>query len=218
MLLDDAEEHAAALNFNQQFAGTEASFRETYEVPGAFTKAGWDFMQDAVMHGERYMAGEPWVTGKEAPAAAGVHLSDGLMLRYRTEYTQAWRQYLQNGNLVHFSGVAEAARGLEQLAGDSSSLTLWLAAAAQNTAVLAPAFQTVDAAMAAGAEYRATLAHLAAAIRKSPGEPALGAAAQALQSVNKIEAAGQLDAVIDRVLEEPVIATRAVLRMSGPSK
>src|SRR5579872_898757 len=164
MLLNGAEQHAAALNFNRQFAGTEATLRETYEVPGAFTKPGWDFIQDAMTKSDRGFDGEPWVTGDDARSAAGAHLVETLRNRYRTEYTQAWRRYFQNGSLVKFSGVPDAARALEQLAGDNSPVTLWLAAAAQNTSVVAPAFQTVDAAIAAGDGYRAAMAQLAAAI------------------------------------------------------
>jgi type VI protein secretion system component VasK len=238
-LLADAEKHTTALNFNRQFAGSEKVLTDAYEVPGSFTKAGWNFVMDAIAHSERYFSGESWVVG-DSTAAGGGHstLAADLAGRYRTDFTTVWRQYLQSGALVRFASLKDGAQKLEQLAGESSPLSQWLSLAAENTSVDAAmtdgAFQPVAAAQTALARYRESLAALSASIEKVVGQraaagdtaagQALALSQQTLQATKQIEtsfhadAAGHLDATIARMFEEPIAGARSVLRAGGPAE
>jgi len=193
-LIEDAEKQSPSVSFNRQFAGPAQALADSYEVPGAFTKAGWDFVHDAISHSERYFAGESWVSGVNSSSGAGdARLVEELTARYRAGFVDAWRQYLQSASLVRFAGLHDAAQKLGQLAGDNSPLDQWLSLAALNTAVDVPAvadsFQPVAAAQAGSQRYRELLASLSASLASATGDDSASMAKtqQALQAARQIE-------------------------------
>ena len=56
--------------FNRDYPGTAPYIVDGFEVEGAFTKGGYVFMQDAILHPEPYTSGEEWVLG---PATGPLH-------------------------------------------------------------------------------------------------------------------------------------------------
>jgi type VI secretion system protein ImpL len=235
-LLEDAAKHNPPLSFNRQFAGSEQVLAADYEVPGAFTKGGWDFVKDAISHSERYFGGESWVAGGNAAAGMDhARLAEELNARYRADFAKAWRQYLRSGSVVRFASLKEAVQKLDQLCGEKSPLSEWLSVAAVNTDVDVPAvaaiFQPVRAATAASQSYRDALSALRASLQKAAGQGSApsdaavaettAAAQQTLKTVKQIgasfhsDAEGQLETQVVRMLEEPVTAARSVLRAGG---
>src|SRR6185436_7416172 len=62
-MLAEAVKTSQPVNFNKQFPGSAQVVVQPYEVRGAFTKGGWNFMKDAIAHADRYFNGEQWVLG-----------------------------------------------------------------------------------------------------------------------------------------------------------
>ena len=69
-MLTEAQKASPAVDFNRQYPNSAASVVEPHVVPGAFTRSGFTFMQDAVHHPDRYFQGETWVLGDQAGAFA----------------------------------------------------------------------------------------------------------------------------------------------------
>ncbi|PYY13139.1 MAG: hypothetical protein DMG61_14385 [Acidobacteria bacterium] len=63
-MLDDAGRGRSAVNFNRQFPGSAQAVVDTYEVPAAFTKSGFQAMQKSIQSPEKF-SGEEWVLGPQ---------------------------------------------------------------------------------------------------------------------------------------------------------
>ncbi|MBV9879090.1 MAG: hypothetical protein JO180_01275, partial [Gemmatirosa sp.] len=114
------------------------------EVPGAFTAAGWKFMQDAFGHADRFFQGERWVVGDAGAAQSQDRdrVLAELRTRYRTEYVARWRTFVRSITTTRPANARDAAQKLGVLGGPQSPLLAALALASRNT--------NVDSAMAAG--------------------------------------------------------------------
>lgn len=221
LLLADAESHYPAVSFNGQFPGSAAVLTDPHEVSGAFTKAGWEFVHDAISQSERYVASESWVwDGNAAAPPSDPHLEAEVSARYSAAFIETWRQYLQSATLASFATLKDAAQKLKLLAGDHQFLTWtgtqwtaqsqtgsvpspldqWLSLAALNTAVDAPAvaaiFQPVQAAQAGSQRYRDLLGSLSSSLDSAAvGDAAsLDMADHALQAAKQIEASFNTEA------------------------
>ena len=148
-MLAAAAKGNADIGFNQLYPGSASALSDTYVVPAAFTAAGWQFMENALKHVDRYFSGEAWVMGEQGGGPADVaQLSAGLRARYRADYVRQWRTFLRSARVVGYAGVADAARKLAVLSGNQSPLLHLFLLVAQNTAVDsqlgATAFQPVQ--------------------------------------------------------------------------
>jgi type VI secretion system protein ImpL len=97
LLLAEAAKHSPTLSFNRQFAGSDRVLSEAYDVPGPFSKAGWDFVKDAIAHPESHFAAESWVADESQAAVASSQVVGYIAGRYRVDFARAWRQYLRSG-------------------------------------------------------------------------------------------------------------------------
>ena len=226
-MMADAAKRERPLNFNGRFPESATVLTESYEVPGQFTKSGWDFVHAAIQRGESYLAGEVWVVGDNAaPNVDRARLAADLSERYRTDYAQAWREYLHGGVPARFTSLKDAAARLTTLAGEKSPLMAWLNLAAENVAVgdagLRGTFQPVEAAVAAGGRYRESLAALGAAanrvlVRRATDADAAAVVEQAEKTAKAIQAAfhadsgGHVEAQVARVLDEPIAGVRHLI-------
>lgn len=123
------------------------------EVSGAFTAAGWEFMQNAFRNSDRYFEGEGWVVGD----ATATQTQDRdrilaeLRARYQSDYVQKWRTFVKATSVVRPIGardaaVKDAAKKIGILGGAQSPLLAALAMVARNTdvdSIVAAAFQPV---------------------------------------------------------------------------
>ena len=136
------------VNFARAVPGAAGLVRDTYIVPGAFTKPGWNAMQAAFADIDRYFKGDAWVIGEQAPVTADrAKLRDELRARYAGEYLSHWRAFLAAATVERFAGVSDGARKLATLSSNQSPLLALLALVSRHTAVdsvkVRPAFQPV---------------------------------------------------------------------------
>src|ERR1051325_4618607 len=106
-------------------------------------------MKDALRHADRYFSGEQWVLGEQSAASLDMSkLEQQLRDRYTTDFIGQWRAYLKAASVVRYAGIPDAAKKLNQLAGNQSPLLALFWLASQNTAVDDPkivaAFQPVQ--------------------------------------------------------------------------
>lgn len=197
-MLSEAGANNPPINFNKQFPGTAQTVVETHEVPGAFSKAGWKYMKNAIAHADRYFNGEQWVLGNASSGQIDrARLEQDLNERYSADLLKEWRAYIQSASVVRYSGLKDASQKLMQLSGNQSPLLMLLALASQNTAVddpnVAAAFQPVQAVVAPGSTDRfigpsnqnymnalVTLQSSLDGLASQPGPPNDAAAAQTL--------------------------------------
>ncbi len=129
-MIAEASRQNPSVNFNRMFPGSEAVVVNNREVPGAFTKDGWAFMQNAMKNADRFFGGEEWVLGPQAGAGIDpAKLEQELRARYQTDFIDQWRAYLDGTNVVRYRSLSDAASKLGTLSGNQSPLlaALWLA-------------------------------------------------------------------------------------------
>ncbi len=148
-MLAEAGKSNQPINFNRQYPGSAQVVVETHEVPGAFSKGGWNFMKDALAHVDRYFSGEQWVLGEQgaAPIDRG-KLEQDARARYYGDFAKEWRAYLKGAAVVRYASLRDAAEKLKLLSGNQSPLLALFCVASQNTAVdeasVATLFQPVQ--------------------------------------------------------------------------
>lgn len=148
-MLAEASREAQPVNFNRQFPGSEQVVINNREISGAFTKAGWGFMREAVKNADKFFGGEKWVLGESSGTTMDpAELEQRLMDRYRNDFIAQWRDYLRVTSVVRYRSLGDAATKLNLVSGNQSPLlaALWLAS--QHTAVdseeVMKAFQPVQ--------------------------------------------------------------------------
>ena len=137
MLAEAGRKHPA-VNFNKQFPGSAQVIINNRDIPGAFTKAGYAFMMDAIKNWEKFFEGEEWVLGPRASAAVDrAKIEPELLARYRTDFLGNWREYLRSSTIVRYASVQDAAQKLGLMSNNASFLLALLCVASENTAAAA---------------------------------------------------------------------------------
>jgi type VI secretion system protein ImpL len=149
-MLAEASRQNPGVNFNQQFPGSARVVVNTREIPGAFTKGGWDFMQKSIPNADRFFAGEQWVLGGQAAAAIDrAQMERQIRDRYTADVLGQWRAFLQATTVVRYANLKDAAEKLTMLSGNQSPLLAALWVVSQNTGTTADpvksGFQPVQA-------------------------------------------------------------------------
>ncbi|HEX5481302.1 MAG TPA: ImcF-related family protein [Terriglobia bacterium] len=128
-MLADASKNSSPVIFSSAYPNAAGIVTDTDEVPGAYTKTGWAFMQKALDSPQPYMKGEPWVLGTEVSSAPDViTLQQHLRQRYQSEFVNTWRKFLASAHVVPYSSLRDASHKLEALTGNRSPLLelFWL--------------------------------------------------------------------------------------------
>src|ERR671932_2138667 len=149
-MTSEVSERQRSIQFNRDVPNSAAVVVNAYEVPGAFTRRGWDDVSSRFARPERFFQAEPWVLeGSSNVPVERTALVEGLRSRYVADYTRQWRAYLTSASVVGYANVADAANKLRMLSENQSPLLTMLSLASQNTAVDAPGiaqtFQPVQA-------------------------------------------------------------------------
>lgn len=135
-MIGAAGQRVPPVQFNRLFPASASVVRDAYEVPGAFTRQGWELVQADLKNVDRLFAREKWVVGERALSAEDrVRLAQQLRERYLADYVRHWQAYMRAAAVVGYNGVGDAALKLGQLAGNQSPLLQLLALASTNTAV-----------------------------------------------------------------------------------
>jgi len=142
------------INFSHMYPESAGVVSDTKEVRGAYTKAGWLFMQNAFKNPDKYFRGEEWVVGqcpdsKFDPAK----LEQQLVQKYQGDYITEWRQFLKAARVaVPYSGLADADEKLLKIGSNRSPLLALLCLANLNTSIgqpdIAKAFQVLPSVVA----------------------------------------------------------------------
>ena len=246
-MLSEASRNNQPINFNKQYPGSAQVVLQPHEVPGAFSRGGWAFMKDAIAHPDRYFSGESWVLGDQASANIDLNkLGQDVKARYYADFIKEWRAYLKSASVLRYAGLKDASQKLTQLSGNQSPLLECLALASNNTNVDDPAvasvFQPAQAVVPPGStdhviappnqNYMNSLVSLQASIESIADQPPNDAAAatplnnaqQAKVNVRqmaqtfRIDKEGQVDASVQKLLEDPIVYVEGLLRTLGPAE
>jgi type VI secretion system protein ImpL len=129
-----AAKQSLAVNFYRDHPDANDSIRSVPEVSGAFTKAGWDFMQNAIAHSDQYFRGEEWVLGGANQTISNrADLETQLRMMYQNDYTRQWREFLRNAKVASYNGAEDASRKLKKLSANESPLLALFCTVSQNT-------------------------------------------------------------------------------------
>jgi type VI secretion system protein ImpL len=122
------------VNFYRERPDAIELIRSVPEVPGAFTKSGWDFMQDAIIHSDQYFRGEEWVLGSKSEAITNrSDLEAQLRAMYQADFIKDWQDFLKNAKVAPYGSQDDAIRKLKKLLANESPLLGLLCDASQNT-------------------------------------------------------------------------------------
>jgi type VI secretion system protein ImpL len=144
-MIAEADSANVPIQFNQGLPGSAAYIADAYEVPGAYTKGGWTFMDNALKTVDRFLSGEPWVMGEGtamAPADKATLVAE-LRARYVSDYAGHWRQFLQGASVQRYGGLRDASDKLRVLGGNQSPLLALFSLVSRNTDVAAPEVKAV---------------------------------------------------------------------------
>jgi type VI secretion system protein ImpL len=135
-MLTAAGKVAPAIDFNRLYPGSNAAVTEGHIVAGAFTRAGYTFMADAIRHPDRYYNGEVWVLGNSAQSSLDMaSVTQQLATRYVTDYETEWRTFLHSAAVIRYRSLGDAGAKLQMLSTGSSPLLELFFTASHNTAV-----------------------------------------------------------------------------------
>jgi type VI secretion system protein ImpL len=187
-MLIDADKASAPVDFNRQYPTTVRFVSDGHVVRGAFTRAGFDFMQNALKNPGHYAQGERWVLGDHGNQLPDlITLGANLTVKYESDFLNEWHVFLQNAHVANCGGLTEAPKLLDALTDPSSPLLELLFVVSHNTAVsdkkindvFQPAQQVVDPnadklnrfAGAGNKDYLLALSSLKQAIDQSASNP-----------------------------------------------
>jgi type VI secretion system protein ImpL len=142
-MLAAANHKVPGFDFNSKFPGSAQYIFDNYPVQGAFTKGGFAFMQDAILHPDPYFRGEEWVLGPmSGPPIDRAALSVQLKQSYTADYLQTWRTYLTKAQFIPYKNFADAGAKLGSLDSNTSALLELFSLISIHTAVSAPEIST----------------------------------------------------------------------------
>lgn len=219
-MLAEASRGNPPIQFNRDVPGSVDYVVDRYEVPGAFTKAGYAAMQKVFANADRFFQGERWVLGDEPRTAVDkTKALAELRTRYEHDYVDAWTNYLKNASVARYGGVRDAATKLAQLAGNQSPLLKLLAIASENTTVdsgIAKAMQPVHVVVPPGQKdkligpalqsYMGALTQFQVSVGQVAGAPPGGADAQ-IQSAN--QNAGAVSGEVQKLAQQFLVGNDA---------
>ena len=138
-MLAAANHKVPSFDFNSKFPGSAQYIFDNYSVQGAFSKNGFAFMQDAILHPDPYFRGEEWVLGPSSgPPIDRAALSNQLRKSYTADYIQTWRTYLTKAQFVPFRNFADAGNKLSALDSNTSAMLELFSLISLHTGVAAP--------------------------------------------------------------------------------
>ena len=138
-MITAANKAAASIDFNRLYPGSSSVVIDSHVVPGAFTRNGFAFMQDAILHPDRYFSGEAWVLGDQAPPSLDAKaLTSQLAGKYLADYQSEWRTFLRSASVVRYRDLKDAGSKLQILSSPNTPLLQLFCTISQNTNVANP--------------------------------------------------------------------------------
>ena len=123
------------LVFAEQFRDAAGVVISNHRVRGAFSRGGFQFMQEAIQNPSQ-IAGEEWVLGRvTASELDPVSFAQKMRQRYYQDFVNEWRTVLQTSAVAGYRDFNDADRKLEKLTSPTSPLLEVLRFVAYNTEV-----------------------------------------------------------------------------------
>jgi cellulose biosynthesis protein BcsQ len=124
-LLGKASQNVRDITFNQEYPGSIDVIVSIHNVKGAFTRDGYQFVQDALKNPSLYLGEEEWVLGKSVaqgldPAVVRQKLTE----RYDQDFVNEWNTVLKTSYVAAYSGFPDADQKLTKITGINSPLLL----------------------------------------------------------------------------------------------
>ena len=122
-LLARAAQNNHDVSFNEAYPDSNGVLTSSHKVKGAFTRGGYQFVQDALKNPSLYMGGEEWVLGKSVaqgldPAVVRQKLTE----RYNQDFTNEWNTVLKTSSVAGYSDMRDADRKLQKITDTKSPL------------------------------------------------------------------------------------------------
>jgi type VI secretion system protein ImpL len=247
-MLAEAGKQNPPVNFNRQFPGSAAYLLNDHDVPGPFSLAGWKFMNDAITHARRFFGGEQWVLGDRSYGDLDPErISPELRARYQKDFLANWRDYLSQSQVLRYRSIADAALKLNQLSSNQSYLLKLFCLATVNTSVdfddaktiyqpvhfVEPPGCTERYIRDSNSVYIGALVNLQTSLERVAKEggskedlltQTATEAANAHKAVRqvaanfRIDAAGNIHGLVEKLMEDPITYAEAVLGQIGPAE
>jgi type VI secretion system protein ImpL len=244
-MLAEAGKGNPPINYHQVFPNAAQAVVDRNIVPGAFTKGGWAFMQNAFKDPSKFFSGEQWVLGDQSAPGLEPAAIEQLRKRYQDDFIRNWRTFIKSGVVLRYGSLKEAADKLKILSGPQSPLLELFALVSQNTAVGVPAVDnsfkashslvppgSVDQYIGPGnTAYMGGLVNLQVSIDQIAAQPGLPNDAAAAQTLQQAAAAkgtvGQMAltfgtdpeaGTVRQLLEAPITSVEPLLRSVGPAE
>jgi type VI secretion system protein ImpL len=143
-ILSAAEKANPPIDFNRQYPHSAEVVVDGHIVPGAFSRSGFAFVQDAMQHPDRFFSGETWVLGDQAaPSLDRANITQQLNDLYKSDFLKQWRAFLAAASVTGYRTLPDAAAKLNMLAGPTSPLLELFYTVSHNTNVPAPQIASV---------------------------------------------------------------------------
>jgi type VI secretion system protein ImpL len=143
-MLAQADKTSPGVDFNRLYPNAAGSVVESHLVRGAFTRAGFAFMQAAMQHPEHYFQGETWVLGDQAARSLdSTGVAKQLTAMYSADFLREWHAFLNDGHFTGCGPIHDLPNKLNTLAGPDSPLLEFFGTASYNTAVNDPQIKSI---------------------------------------------------------------------------
>ncbi len=138
-LLSKASQNSRDLSFNEQYPDSVGIMVSNHKVKAAFTRSGFQFVQDALKTPALYMSGEEWVLGKTgAQDIDQAMLRQKLTERYNQDFVKEWNEVLKTSYFVGYKDNGDADKKLEKLTSPTSPLLVLLYFISHNVDIASP--------------------------------------------------------------------------------
>lgn len=122
-LLGRASQNNHDASFNEVYPDSVGVISSSHKVKGAFSRAGYQFVADALRNPSLYMGGEEWVLGKSVaqgldPAVVRQKLTE----RYNQDFVNEWNTVLKTSSVPGYSGFPDADKKLAKITDTKSPL------------------------------------------------------------------------------------------------
>jgi type VI secretion system protein ImpL len=107
-------------SFNEAYPDSSGVIVSSHKVKTAFTRSGYQFVQDALKNPSN-MGGEEWVLGKVgAQGMDPILLRQKLTERYNQDFTNEWNTVLKTSSVASYLNYADADKKLQKLTDPAS--------------------------------------------------------------------------------------------------
>jgi len=201
---------------DRMFGASSSALITRAEVPGAFSLDGRAYVKDQLSRPDSLLQAEEWVLGPVTlPDPESVAL--GIDSLYEMEYRSQWRNLLGQAYVPPFQGPGDAARKLEDLAGDNSPLTQLLSVTSNTVSVrgdlASDEFFPLDAILPRDSAGRMGLSGSALAYFEALDQ--LRAAMEEMDQAQGTETMARAEAINLREIPEAESAVRMIRREMG---